>query len=191
MVSAITYNHNGRQAVHFPPYRGEEAAPPGDEARVVRGLFKSHDSAHEQVAQVFGRLARENDTAAVACASLAVVHSFPESKRKSSVEQVYAILRERYCTTPLGVTTGWPDGFWDTNVGKLIYVAFHDAYDEDLILNQDVAERLGIDLSRVGQIERLGLLHYIENPWVHHRMQRRRRVSPHELEAYRAKARKE
>ena len=54
----------------------------------------------------------------------------------------------------------------------------------ELLLNQDVTKVLGIDLSRVGQVQRLGLLRYIENPWAMHRKQKRRRVTPQMAQRY-------
>ncbi len=180
------------------PYRGETAAPPPGEAEAVRraitgtGFMGLADAAEQvfRLADIDFPLFPAQD--AYGRAKMAVVQvisrllslSQAQHKRRE-VTECYHELRRVLCQSALGVQTGWPQGFWETLLGRLLYVAFYDAYGETLMLNQDVAKDLSIDLSRVGQIERLGLLAYIENPWVAHRMQRRRRVSPDMVADYR------
>ncbi len=177
------------------PYRGEAAAPPLGEVEAVRRSVKA--GVRDAVEQVLNLatdtpefLASEpgayHDVVAAMSQVVERLLNLSATKhRRQEVTECYNRLREMLCQSVLGMPTSWPQGFWETQLGRLLYVSFYEAYGESLLLNQDVAKELDIDLSRVGQVERLGLLPYIENPYVAHRMQRRRRVSPDMVEAYR------
>jgi hypothetical protein len=168
-----------------PTYRGEGAAPPTGEAEQVRRLVSANKQDAIQALCTLGRVPPElsdweRDNVSFVIDRLVKVGTLPEKRaREQIVRMAYEMLQDTLCSSAFGIRTAWPEHFWDTLVGKLVYVAFYDAYGEDLLLNQDVAEALGLHLSRIGQVQRLGLLGYIENPWVAHRMQRRRRVAPY------------
>lgn len=199
MVATIMAN--GREKKALPvvpavakPYRGETACPPEGVARTLRQtVLDEREAIAEQVMELLGnpsiglpeqsRLKGQLTNIAL---TLAALEAHAPAVRRSVLMEHYHLLRRLLRTSALGMPSAWPDGFWETTFGQLVYIAFYDAYGEDLLLNQDVAQLLHIDLSRVGQIERLGLLDFIENPWVSHRMQRRRRVSPDMIEEYRA-----
>lgn len=129
------------------------------------------------------------DERASVTGALRVMHSVFSGEMSSqlripTVEMGYHVLLATFCTSRYGLPTNWPEGFWDSTIGRFIYIAFWEAYGERLMLNQDVTKVLGIDLSRVGQVQRLGLLRYIENPWAMHRKQKRRRVTPQMAQRY-------
>ena len=96
---------------------------------------------------------------------------------RQTLREVYKRLVVLLRTTVLGTKAPWPSSFWETTGGRILYHAFAFAYGDDLLLNSDVEERYELDLSRVGQVQRDGWMDYIENPYVAHHNQRRRRVT--------------
>lgn len=104
----------------------------------------------------------------------------PRAELRAVYDRLSALLRR----TVLGGEAVWPSPFWDTPAGHALYHAFAHVYGDDLMLNSDAEERYGLDLSRIGQVQRDGLMDYIENPYVAHHNQRRRRVTSDMVEAF-------
>ena len=100
----------------------------------------------------------------------------PEDPRRE-LREIYDRLSVLLRRTVLGGYAVWPSEFWDTPGGRILFHAFAAVYGDDLMLNSDAEERYGLDLSRIGQVQRDGLMDYIENPYVAHHNQRRRRVT--------------
>ncbi len=89
----------------------------------------------------------------------------------------YETARDILNGTPSGGRTRWPAGFWATPIGRLIFYAFWTVEGEGYLLYQrDVAERLGVSISRVAQIQATGELDYLDDPDAGHANQDRRRT---------------
>ncbi len=119
----------------------------------------------------------------------------PEREVQAQVEvrAAYRALTGLFRTSSLGVRAHWPEAFWGTLAARLVYVAFYAAYGEHdpakgfphgLMLNKHVRALTELGLPRIGQVQRYGQLDYIENPWVTHMKQRRRRITPDMLREF-------
>lgn len=174
-----------------PPYRGEEPLPPTEEVQAIFAttagleedlLAEIEASVHIQETSSLRPAPNESQRGLALAALKELTHilTLPEQEKRTTISRVYKTLLGVYCSSALGQVfplPGGEDGIWEKRIGKLLYAAFAVAYGDDLLLNKQVEEATGKDLSRIGQLQRLGLLQFIENPWVAHQKQRRRRVS--------------
>lgn len=93
----------------------------------------------------------------------------------------------------------WPEGFWSSDTGRMVYYAFVVAYGDELLYPNDVALILGVSVQRVGHLHARLMLDYLvdADPAHPHRWSRRmtramiedflaRRASPEAVARYRA-----
>lgn len=96
---------------------------------------------------------------------------------QAEIHDAYDEIAGLLAATPLGASGRWPEDFWQSALGKLLYYAFEKSHGALLLSQTQAAQELGVTITRLGALQRELKVEYIIDPDARHSHRARRRMT--------------